>query len=301
MNKKRIIRKIAFGALWVLVIGGMATLLIAANRKESVKRCQKILISIHGASPELFVEEADILEQMEKIAGFAIVNRPVEDIILHKVEKGLERNQWILDAELYFDREQLLHVLVNERVPIARLITASGQSFYMDSSGHRMPLLEGKTIRVTPVTGYMVKRKMNAEDSADLKALKELTLAIYQDSFWVAQTGQVDISTDGKFEITPLIGDHVLRLGKGGDIRKKLRRAQVFYEKVMSKAGFTKYSAIDVQYEGQVVGIHRGPQSPVDSIQLAKNIEDLLKYSTIENVRAEMLPDSGRVVNVRNN
>jgi cell division protein FtsQ len=49
---------------------------------------------------------------------------------------------------------------------------------------------------------------------------------------------------------------------------------------------------VDVQFKGQVIGVHKGMTSAVDSIQLQKNIEELLKKSTIGNVSDEMLPDN---------
>jgi cell division protein FtsQ len=146
------------------------------------------------------------------------------------------------------------------------------------------------------------RRKWSGADSLQLNSIRELALAVYRDSFWTAQTGQIDITAEGKFEIHPLIGDHVLRLGKGGDMNKKLRHARLFHEQVLGKAGFTKYEVVNLEFDGQVVGIHKGPQSPVDSIQLQKNIEELLKWSsTIENVRSEMLPDSAFRPTTNNN
>jgi hypothetical protein len=56
----------------------------------------------------------------------------------------------------------------------------------------------------------------------------------------------------------------------------------VFYKQVLPKAGLAKYSALDVQFEGQVVGVKRGPTSVVDSIQLQKNIEELMKKKDAE-------------------
>jgi cell division protein FtsQ len=48
---------------------------------------------------------------------------------------------------------------------------------------------------------------------------------------------------------------------------------------------------VDVQYAGQVIGVNKGPVSAIDSIQLQKNIQELLEKSTIENISDEMLPE----------
>jgi cell division protein FtsQ len=82
---------------------------------------------------------------------------------------------------------------------------------------------------------------------------------------------------DKKFEFIPVIGSHIIRIGRAENIDQKLRRLLVFYKQVLSKTGFDKYSALDLQYEGQVVAIHKGAVSSVDSVQLKKNIAELLK------------------------
>ena len=51
----------------------------------------------------------------------------------------------------------------------------------------------------------------------------------------------------------------------------------IFYKQVMSKVGFNKYAALDIRYDGQVVAVKKEPTSPVDSIQLQKNIEELMR------------------------
>jgi hypothetical protein len=92
----------------------------------------------------------------------------------------------------------------------------------------------------------------------------------------MAQTEQIDITDDGTFEMMPTVGNHIVKLGNGDDIDKKFHRLLVFYEQVMSKTGFDKYNFVDVQYAGQVIG-SRDKISKVDSIQLRKNVEKLLR------------------------
>ncbi len=273
------------------MITGITTLLIAANKKKAEHVCKKLVIGIKGTGEKFYIEEADISRQLEKAAGGSLINKPLENISLASLEKSLEKNQWIRDAELYFDREDILHVSVEEREPIARVFTTGGASFYMDSSGHQMPLQDRVTARLPVITGYTHAKKLSAKDSAFLNDVKQVAKFIYTDAFWNAQIGQIDITTDRKFELIPVIGDHIIRIGEAENVEEKLHRLLLFYKQVMSKTGFNKYSVVDVQYNGQVIGVNKGPASKVDSLQLQKNIKELLEKSTIENVSDEMLPD----------
>jgi cell division protein FtsQ len=295
VSKKKIILRILFFAAWLVVITGIAVLLIAANKKHSEKICRDVNVTIKGTGEKFYVESSDIVSLLEKANKGKLVNKSLSKISPDKLEKIIEKDKWIKDAEVYFDREDVLHVIVEEREPIARVMDVNGGSFYIDSAAHRMPLLDDVSARVPVFTGFTAAKKLYAKDSAMLQQVKQIAVYLYNNSFWNAQTGQVDITTDGKFEIIPLIGDHVIRLGNADAIEDKLERTFLFYRKVLSKAGFNKYSVVDVQFEGQVVGVHRGTVSTIDSIQLQKNIEELLENSNIQNLTADMLPDSGRI------
>jgi cell division protein FtsQ len=75
------------------------------------------------------------------------------------------------------------------------------------------------------------------------------------------------------------VGNHVVKLGNGENIPAKLNRLMVFYKQVLAKTGFDKYKLIDVQYKGQVVASRYAGDPKVDSVQLRKNVEKLLKQS----------------------
>ncbi len=293
MNKQRTIKKILVLAAWTIVIGGMTTLLIAANSRKRTPHCKKVVIGIRGTGDHVYIEEGDILVKLERAIGGRLVNRPITAINLAKLEDVLEGSAWIHDAELYFDNSDVLHVTVSEREPIARIFTTAGTSFYLDSAGTRMPLLEKLTARVPVVTNFTNAKRYSKADSFLLKEVKAIATYIYQDPFWNAQVGQIDITPERRFEIIPVIGNHVIRIGSTEKIGDKLHNLKVFYRQVLSKTGFDKYAVLDARFEGQVIGVHRGTASPVDSIQLQKNIEELLNKS-METELVNQLPAPAR-------
>jgi cell division protein FtsQ len=276
---------------WLLVITGITTLLVAANNKKEEHVCNDILIGIKGNEGKFYVEKEDVLKLMEKTMGGSLLQENITSINLKKLEKGLKTNPWIRNAELYFDSKDALHVFVEEREPTARVFTTQGSSFYMDSSGARMPLLDKMSIRVPVVTGFTSARRFDAADSLLLQQTKQVVQFIFNNEFWNAQVGQIDITPQRKFELIPVIGDHIIKLGDGEDIEEKLNKLYVFYKQVMSKVGFNKYAALDVEFRGQVVAIRKEPTSPVDSIQLKKNIEELMNRANMQNIDEDMLPD----------
>lgn len=290
MRFKRPIYRYLFYTAWIVVIGGIVTLLVSANSKAKARTCKAVVVSINNGGEKIYVEKEDVLKSMEKAAGGAIVKKLTGSISLGLLEKSLEKNAWIRDAELYFDTEDVLHVSIAERVPVARIFTTAGSSFYIDSAGHQLPLLPSYSAKLPVVTGFTAARRLNAADSSLIRETKEVVQTISNDEFWNAQVGQIDITPERKFELIPVVGNHVIRLGSGANVVEKLAKLMVFYKQVLPKAGFAKYAALDLQFEGQVVAVRRGAVSLVDSLQLHRNIEELMKKKAAEQEPDDVVP-----------
>ncbi|MBB1282852.1 FtsQ-type POTRA domain-containing protein [Flavisolibacter sp. BT320] len=282
MRFKRPIYRYLFYTAWIAAVGGIVFLLVSANSKSKTRTVKGIVVSVNNGGDRIYVEKEDVLKTIEKTAGGKLLSRNSGNVNLAGLEKGLEKNPWIRDAELYFDTKDVLHVSITERVPFARVFTTSGNSFYIDSSGFQLPLLDNYSAKLPVVTGFTPAKKLKAADSALLQETKSVVRNISEDVFWNMQIGQIDITPDRKFELIPVVGNHVIKLGSGYNTEEKLDRLMVFYRQVLPKAGLAKYSALDVQFNEQVVAVRRGPTSKVDSIQLQKNIKELMEKKMAE-------------------
>jgi cell division protein FtsQ len=260
----------------------MGVLLVAANGKEQKNVCKDLAVTIKGEGENFYVDKHDIIGSIRYEAGGSLVNRPVEEIDLAKMEKQLEKSSWIRDAELYFDSRNVLHVIVFEREPIARVFTTEGRSFYIDSSGVRLPLLDKVSVRVPVVTNFTNAKKLTAADSLVLTDLKQIVHFISGDEFWNAQVAQIDIAGPRSYEVIPIVGNHVIRIGNAENLEQKFKRLLVYYRQVASKVGIDKYAVLDARFDGQVVGVHKGQTSVVDSLQLQRNIKELLERSQLQ-------------------
>jgi cell division protein FtsQ len=276
------IKKILVITVLVLAGGGMTVLLVAANGQEQKKVCKDLVVTIKGESENFYIDKHDIIGGLRYEAGGKLVGKLVEEIDLAKLERQLEKSSWIRDAELYFDSRNVLHVIVFEREPIARVFTTAGRSFYIDSSGVRLPLLDKVSVRVPVITNFTDARKLSATDSLLLGDLKQLARFVNNSEFWSAQVGQVDIVGERSYEIVPTVGNHIIRIGNTEGLEQKFHRLMVYYKKVATKVGLDKYSVLDARFDGQIVGIHKGNTSLVDSMQLQKNIKELMERSQLQ-------------------
>jgi cell division protein FtsQ len=264
--------------MWLVIGGGMITLLAAAMRKQKNERCKDYTVRFKGEQQHLFVDEKDVTKLLKTGTKGNIKGQPMSAFDLRGLEQLLEKSLWIKDAELYFDNSEILHVSVTEREPVARIFTTAGRSFYIDSDDKQMPLSDKMSAKVPVFTGFPDKKLLLKKDSALLRDVRTTATFIANNSFWLSQVSQIDITPEWQFEMVPVVGNHLVKLGTAENIEKKFHRLFIFYKNVLSQAGFDKYRTIDVQYAGQVIGV-KGYSTKVDSIQLRRSVEKLLQQS----------------------
>ena len=256
LSRRKIWRFIA-ASLWIGAGLALIVLLIAAMRERDDKTCAGINIEINDVKNNLFADKNDIAGMLTHMSP-VIKGKPIKAIDLQQMEKTLEGNMWIKDAELFFDNNEILQVKIEEREPLARIFTAAGKSFYIDNDWMRLPLSTKFSARVPVFTNCPLdKTKWNARDSVVLGQIQSITNFLMNNSFWMAQIEQIDYTDTKQFELYPKIGEHKIVLGDGNDLEAKFKKLYTFYKEVLAKTGWNTYSAINVQYKGQVVATRK--------------------------------------------
>ena len=139
-----------------------------------------------------------------------------------------------------------------------------------------MPLSDKMSIEVPVFSNFPEREFLLEKDKLLLEDIKATAEFILNDPFWMSQVAQINIAGEKNFEMVPLVGNHIVKLGNGEGIEKKFHRLFVFYKEILSKTGFNEYRTIDVQYAGQVVADKGKTMSKVDMAQLKKNVDKLL-------------------------
>ena len=260
------IKKILLAIVWLAVAAGTTVLLAAAIKKNDAEKCAKIEVTISGIentifNNEKFVDEKDILNVVTTVCKTDPIGKAVGTFDLKKMETEIEKSTWVKNAELFFDNNKVLRVSVQEREPVARLFTKSGNSFYIDATLKMLPLSDKFSAKLPVFTNFPTDNiVLSKADSILLGDIKNVSIAIQKDSFRMAMIDQVDITEQYNFEMIPKIGNQIIVFGNGSDIEEKFSRLQLFYKNILVKTGWNKYSVINVQYKNQVVAKIRGAE-----------------------------------------
>jgi cell division protein FtsQ len=263
--------------VWIILISGTVVLLVAAITKRNNESCVSLDININGVQNNFFIAKKDVISILEKTNGGKLEKKPLHSINLSLMEAALQESKWIKNAELFFDNNNILVVKITEREPIARIFTASGSSFYMDSSLTRLPLSDKFSPRLPVFTDFPTDAiLLSKEDSNLIKDIKALSEFINDNPFWMAQIDQIDITPERTFDLIPKLGDQVIHFGTGENHLEKFNNLLCFYKQVLTKIGWTHYSSISVQFKGQVVAVRRGSNEikmdSLRSVEIMKSI-----------------------------
>jgi cell division protein FtsQ len=277
MWKKRLIQ-----VLWLLAGIGVIVLLGAAIQKKNHRTCAEVKIEITGSQKDVFIDEKDVLDLLNSAGN--MVGKDLATIDLKALENALEKNKWVKNAEMFFDNNQLLHVNIEEREPVARVFCAEGSSFYVDSFAIRLPLSDKLSARVPVFTNFPSdKEVLTQSDSATLQNLVKIGKFIVADSFWMAQIAQIDITPSANFEMIPTIGDQLIVLGNAEDLARKFDRLFSFYKQAWLQNGMNKYEKIDVQFDHEVVAVKRGTgRALVDSAKARLAMSEMLQAASMQ-------------------
>ncbi|MFM2358133.1 MAG: hypothetical protein RLY16_125 [Bacteroidota bacterium] len=243
---------------WIAVGVGTLVLLVAAMKREEKQLCKGLNISIRGVNNHFFVDKNDILKAINDYMDGGPEGHPVSMFNLRALESELEKNIWVKQIQMFFDQNVILQVNVLEREPVARIFTASGNTFYVDSSLKVLPLSEKFSARLPVFTNFPTdKLVLTKTDSLLLRDICNVSMAIQQDPFRMAMIEQVDINAQRQFDMIPKVGDMVISFGNGQDIEEKFKKLQLFYKKIVTKSGWNYYSVVNLQYKNQVVAKRR--------------------------------------------
>ena len=99
-------------------------------------------------------------------------------------------------------------------------------------------------------TGYITKQyaKENVLKIADFLNASDK---------WSKEIQQIYINQNGQIEFVPLTGEHKIIIGEPENLAEKLSRLEIFYKQGLDKAGWNKYSNIDLSYSNQIVCIKK--------------------------------------------
>jgi len=212
--------------------------------KHNGQVCNEVEIVVADSLEKYFLDEKEIVAYLKK-ANLYPLNKKDSAINTNDIENALLKNEIIETAEVVQTISGKIKIVVSQKMPILRVFNPAG-SFYVDKTGNVMPSTLGQAIYVPVASG-------NIEKSFAVSELYNFALFLQKDDFWNDQIEQIYVRSVNDIEIVPRVGSHKIILGSLDDYEKKLEYLRLFYEQVIPKMGWEKYSIINLKYRNQIV------------------------------------------------
>ena len=263
MAKKRKISLLkVLRALVTLVVTSCVIVgVLSASKKQGKEKIKNILLHIRNEKAHFFIDKLAMWHQLIEMRGIEVNKTAIQQINVGQIEKEALQNPWVENPQVYIDNNNVLHIFVSQRRPVARVFFDNGQSFYLDPSLKLLPLSNMFTYYTTIVTNVPVYNNDSLDNDMRGRILK-LVKFIDRDTFWNAQIAQVIVTNKGDFELIPVLGTQIIVFGDTTRMVEKFENLFAFYKKVFNRIGWDKYTLLDLRYKNQVVATPAIPFKP---------------------------------------
>lgn len=230
--------------------------------------CGGIVIDITDSSDYHFVTKRQLLNlaygNSTRIAG-----RPVKEVSVSAIESRINVLRELKKAEAFVTVDGLVHVYVEQRVPLMRVMPDNGGDYFVDEDGvvvrkrnlynPRLHIVEGN-VNISSAMLNGVSVLDTTIKNSILKDIYHLVTYINDDKFWSAQIDQIYVDGNDEIDLIPRAGNQLIHLGTAENYEGKLRNLQAFYDKVLPEVGWNKYSLINLEFKDQIVCKRRDNQ-----------------------------------------
>ena len=225
------------------------------------KPCGGIVIDINDSSEYHFVTKRQLLNLAYGNSG-RIAGKPVKEVSVSAIERRINVLRELKIAEVYMTIDGTVHVYVEQRNPVMRVMPDNGGDYFIDEDGvvvrrrnlynPRLHIIEGN-VNISSAMLNGVSVLDTSIKNSILKDIYDLVNYINDDKFWSAQIDQIYVDGNDEIDLIPRAGNNQIHLGTAENYEGKLRNLEAFYDKVLPEVGWNKYSLINLEFKDQIV------------------------------------------------
>lgn len=233
----------------LLLLFGLLVYLIFAftnfSKKENDSICTDLNISISDSTHAGFITPKEVVKILQQSSQYP-VGKQMSQINSLNIETALTKNEFIDSVSCYKSPNGAVNVMVQQRLPLMRVMAQNGEDYFIDVKGNPMNR-HGYVADLVVATGNITKAYAKKE-------LVKLGIYLRNNDFWDKQIEQINVLPNQHIELVPRVGNHLIDFGTTSDYTQKFKNLYAFYQKVLPEVGWNKYEVISVEHPSQVVG-----------------------------------------------
>ncbi len=238
-------KKSAIVLIDIVIAVYLVLAITAFNRPDELYNvCSEVKIDIQEGAVKGFLNPDEIKEQLIR-AHLYPLGDPIDHVNLRKIEEALLQNPFVESAQCYKTQSGRVNINLSQRLPVIRVKSNNGDDYYVDTYGNIMPN--------TQYVSNLVIATGNISRPYSKNVLSRVGNFLIRHKLWYCQAEQLNVLDDGTIEMIPRVGEHVVYLGQPTGLSRKFDRLEKFYKYGLSKAGWNKYSYIDIEFNNQII------------------------------------------------
>jgi cell division protein FtsQ len=259
LNRKKIFHVLSIVG-WTLVVSGVVIVMVSAIQKEQHFTCKEVIVDIDQSLGYKMIDEKEILSSLWPEAnGLFPARKSTFSFDLFKLEKQVEKNPWVHAANVFFDQQHRMQIVLQQKLALARVFNPDGYSYYLDNNYSLLPVKSNDVVSLPVFTNfYFDPIRRSKEDSNTLARIISLSRFIAADSFWMAQVESVNINPDNTLEFVTQVGNHRVMLGLRDDWEHLFKKLNALYSSMLENESWDTYDLVDLQFKDQVVCKRKG-------------------------------------------
>jgi cell division protein FtsQ len=231
-------------ALLLVAVGVLSWYATQWKRQVTVNR---IVVSGTSLIPLSTIER--------RLKGF--MGRNYDEVLIDNVRNALISEPYIREMRIGKEMNGILRVRIEERRPAA-IFADENRSLIIDTEGNLLPDAGvSQRFRLVPVYGARAAgpvrpggvRQLNASDRSLLFAL----LDAFDKSAYVRMlVSGIDLARDNGTWFTVAGSPIRFVVGNDGNFKEKLKKFEIFWQKVVAKKGLDCYESVDLRFRERV-------------------------------------------------
>lgn len=223
--------------LVVLIMG----LYAFSNQRNDKRKVNGINIEFVG-DQNLYITPAMVNKLLIQKYG-PLINVPKENLVLNTMEKVIEANEMVKNAQVYLTMNGELTSKILQRKPIGRI--EGNAKYYLDDEGKRMPLSNNYSARVPIITGNITGKS--------LEDVFVILNYINLDDFLRKNVIGIHVENEKNYQLRFRMENFVVNLGDVEALEEKFNNFKAFYAKASKDKTLQDFNIVSLEFDNQVV------------------------------------------------
>ena len=243
-------------AVMILVAAGLAGLCTYARHWEKNLWVREVIVSGNRLLSA---------EELQKKAD-GLLGKSLEDVNGSVLSESYAALPYVRQAEVVKEMNGIVRVTVEERLPMA-MVVSGDKVEVIDTEGYILPYRDFPPsspilLRVTGMkTRYPKGERQKKADEKNFAVLGDMIEALTASEYARLLIKDVFLKEENETYVAVAGSPTRFIVGNDGDYKEKLKKFEIFWQKVVAKKGLDGYETVDLRFAKRVFAVENSRQN----------------------------------------